>query len=151
VDEAFLMRSFLAKTLMRLAQWVRPKSMPYVLAGTQWTGTSYVDSFRRTRNPTPNEILAELKTTAWTCASINAATCANYPPRMYVITEHNQPRPKCLTRALSPWAERRLRGLPHLSSRFKSAARIEEVTEHPLLTLLEHANPVHNAFALWIN
>ncbi|HTU90073.1 MAG TPA: phage portal protein [Gemmataceae bacterium] len=143
------MRSLLAKTLMRLAHWVRPKNMPYVLAGPQWTGTSYVDSFRRTRQPTPNELLAELKNTAWTCASINAATCANYPPRLYVITEHHQPQPKCATKALSPWTERRLRALPHLSSRIKSAARIEEVTDHPLLTLLQHANPVHNAFDLW--
>jgi hypothetical protein len=27
--------------------------------------------------------------------------------------------------------------------------RIEEVTDHPLLTLLAHVNPVHNAFDLW--
>ncbi|MHB1424902.1 MAG: phage portal protein [Gemmataceae bacterium] len=143
------MRSLLAKTLLRLAQWVRPKGMPYVLAGSQWTGTGYVDSFRRTRNPTPNEILAELKNTAWTCASINAATCANYPPRLYVITEHNQPQAKCATKALSPRAEYRLRSLPHLHARAKSAARIEEVTDHPLLTLLQHANPQLNAFDLW--
>src|SRR6516162_7145581 len=140
------MRSFLAKSLMRLAHWVRPKNMPYVLAGPQWTGTSYVDSFRRTRNPTPNEILAELKNTAWTCASINAAVCANYPPRLYVITEHNQPRPRCLTKTLSPRTERRLRGLSHLPARTKSAAIIEEVTEHPLLALLRNANTVLNAF-----
>ena len=143
------MRSLLAKTLMRLAQWVRPKAVPYALAGTQWTGSSYVDSFRRTRNPTPNEILAELKNTAWTCASINSATCANYPPRLYVITEHNQPQAKCATKALSPRAERRVRSLPHLHVRAKSAARIEEVTDHPLLTLLHHANSVLNAFDLW--
>ena len=123
------MRSLLAKTLLRLAQWMRAKGMPYVLAGPQWTGTSYVDSFKRNRQPTPNEILAELKNTAWTCASINAATCANYPPQLYVITEHNQPQAKCATKTLSPWAERRLRALPHLSTRIKSAARIEEVTD----------------------
>jgi len=144
-----MMRFFLGKTLLRLAQWVRSKSMPSVLAGPQWTGSSYIDSFRRTRQPTPNELLAELKNTAWTCASINAATCANYPPRLYVITEHHHPQPKCATKALSPWAERRLRTLPHLSARLRSAARIEEVTEHPLLTLLQHANPIHNAFDLW--
>ena len=143
------MRSLLAKTLLRLAQWMRAKGMPDVLAGPQWTGTNYVDSFKRNRQPTANEILAELKNTAWTCASINAATCANYPPKLYVITEHNQPQAKCATKTLSPWAERRLRALPHLSTRIKSTARIEEVTAHPLLTLLQHANPIHNAFDLW--
>lgn len=144
-----MMRALLAKTLLRLAGWLSVKRMPYALAGSQWSGTSFVDSYRRNRQPTPNEILAELKNTTWTCASINAATCANYPPRLYVITEHNQPRPKCLTKALSPRAERRLRSLPRLHARTKSAARIEEVTEHPLLTLLQHANPIHNAFDLW--
>jgi hypothetical protein len=144
-----MMRTLLAKTLLRLAHWVWPKSMPPVLAGAQWTGTSFVDSYKRNRQPTANEMLAELKNTAWTCASINAATCASFAPRLYVITEHNQPRPKCAVKSLSPWAERRLRRLPHLDTRIKSAARIEEVTDHPLLGLLQHANAVHNQFDLW--
>ena len=46
-------------------------------------------------------------------------------------------------------AERRLRSLPHLHARTKSAAAIEEVTDHPLLTLLQQVNPIHNAFDLW--
>jgi hypothetical protein len=145
------MRSFLAKTLLRLANWLRPKSMPYALVGSQWSGTSFVDSYKRNRQPTPNELLAELKNAAWTCASINAATCASYPPRLYVITEHNQPVPKCLTSPLSVRAERRLRALPHLQARTKSAALIEEVTAHPLLTLLQHANAIHNASNLYTN
>jgi hypothetical protein len=144
-----MMRTLLTKTLLRLVNWLRPKGMPYVLAGPQWSGTSFVDSYKRNRQPTPNEILAELKNTAWTCASINAATCANYPPRLYVITEHNQPRPKCLTKALSLRVERRLRVLPRLHARIKSAATIEEVTDHPLLTLLQRANPILTTFDLW--
>src|SRR6185437_11654321 len=122
VDEAVMMRTLLAKALFRLAHWLQSKGMPYALAGAQWSGTSFVDSYKRNRQPTPNEILAELKNTAWTCASINAATCANYPPRLYVITEHNQQRPKCLTKSLSQQSERRLRSLPHLHIRAKSAA-----------------------------
>jgi HK97 family phage portal protein len=144
-----MMRTLLMRAWQALAGWIRPKGLPYALAGSQWSGTSFVDSYRRNRQPTPNEILAELKNTAWTCASINAAVCANYPPRLYVITEHNQPRPKCLTKTLSPRVERRLRGLPHLPARTKSAAIIEEVTEHPLLALLRNANAVLNAFDLW--
>ena len=71
--------------------------MPPVLTGGQWSGTSFIDAYRRNRNPTPNEILAELKNTAWTCASLNASVCASYPPRLYVRTQTNQARPKCLT------------------------------------------------------
>ena len=83
------MRTYLADVFSRLADWLRPspsKAMPPVLAGAQWSGTSFIDAYRRNRNPTPNEILAELKNTAWTCASINAAVCASFPPRLYVTT-----------------------------------------------------------------
>jgi HK97 family phage portal protein len=36
-----------------------------------------------------------------------------------------------------------------LSPHTKSAARIQEVVDHPLLTLLKQVNPIHNAFDLW--
>src|SRR2546421_505986 len=39
----------------------------------------------------------------------------------------------------------RSRGLPAALA----AAAVAEVTEHPLLTLLEQVNPVHNSFDLW--
>jgi HK97 family phage portal protein len=143
------MRTFLADALSKLAGWLRPKAMPAVLAGPQWSGTSFLDSYRRNRNPTPNEILAELKNTAWTCASINAAVCASFAPRLYVATRKDQARPKCLTKALPAAAERRLRSAAHLSVYTKAADHIEEVTDHPLLDLLAQVNPVHNAFDLW--
>jgi HK97 family phage portal protein len=143
------MRSLLATALHRLARWLHPKAVPYVLTGGQWSGTSYVDAYQRNRQPSPNELLAELKNTAWTCSSINAAVCANYPPRLYVVTHPGQASPKCLTRALSPEVEKRLRTLAHLPPRLTRATQIEEVVDHPLLTLLSHANPVHNNFDLW--
>ena len=143
------MRTYLADALSRLAGWLRPKSMPAVLTGSQWSGTSFIDAYRRNRNPTPNEILAELKNTAWTCASTNAAVCASFPPKLYVATRPDQQRPKCLTKSLPAAAERRLRSAPHLAARTKSADRIEEVADHPLLDLLVQVNPVMNAFDLW--
>jgi HK97 family phage portal protein len=133
----------------RLARWWLRKTPPASLTGGQWTGTGFVDSFRRNRNPTANELMAELKGTAWTCASINAAVCASYHPRLYVRSGANDPRPKCLTRSLPPGAERKLRELPHMAGHLKTAVKIEEVTEHPLLTLLQSVNPMHNAFDLW--
>jgi hypothetical protein len=59
----------------------RRKSAPSSLAGGQWSGTNYVDAWKRTRSPSPNELMAELKGVAWACASINAAVCAsNHAP-----------------------------------------------------------------------
>jgi HK97 family phage portal protein len=133
-----------------LARWLRGKTVPPALTGGQWSGTSFVDSFKRDREPTPNELLAELKNTAFTCASINAAVCAAYPPRLYVATyDRTQPEPRCLTRAIDRPTEDRLRGLSWLPSRITKAARLEEVLIHPLLDLLQKVNPVHNSFDLW--
>jgi HK97 family phage portal protein len=146
------MRTFLANTLIRLGRWLHGKAVPYALTGSQWRGTGFVDAFRREREPNPNELLAELKNTAWTCASINAAVCANNPPSLYVVTRHNQPRPKCATRTLEPHTEKRLRAMPHLALRTKDAAAIEQVTEHPLLALLQQPTAptnVLNSFDLW--
>ena len=38
-----MMRTLLAKTLLRLAHWLRSKGMPSALTGSQWSGTSFVD------------------------------------------------------------------------------------------------------------
>jgi HK97 family phage portal protein len=93
--------------------------------------------------------LAELKNTAFTCASINAAVCAAYPPRLYVATHSGQSTPKCLTKRLDRGAEQRLRGRPGLPGFVSKARQLQEVLEHPLLTLLRKVNPVHNRFDLW--
>jgi len=128
-----------------LTRWFGRKSSPRSLTGSQWSGTTFSDLYRRNREPTPNELMVELKGTAWTCASLNSAVCAAYPPRLYVTTNSDQPSPRCLTRALDPNTEMRIRALP----RAANARRLEEVVAHPLLALLAHANPVHNAFDLW--
>jgi HK97 family phage portal protein len=144
------MRTALANTLSRLASWLRPKSAPSSLSGNQWTGSSYIDAFQRNRQPNNNELLAELKGTAWTCATINASVCAAYPPKLYVATfTGSQPVPKCPTRPISAKADKRLRACPAVPTAITKAARIEEVLDHPLLTLLQQVNPTFNAFDLW--
>jgi HK97 family phage portal protein len=142
-------RSILAGTLARLAGWLHPKGMPGVLAGTQWSGTSFIDAYRRNRAPTPNELMAELKSTAWTCASINASVCASFPPKLYVATQPGQSKAKCATLPLTRKREKQLRSAPHLDMRLKAAVHIEEVMEHPLLDLFARCNPWHNGFDLW--
>jgi hypothetical protein len=143
------MRAALANALSRLVHWLRAKNAPASLTGNQWTGTSFLDSFQRNRQPNANDLLAELKGTAWTCATLNASVCATYPPRLYVATHPGQSQPRCLTRALPTAIENRLRTSPSLPPRITKAAQLEEVLDHPLLTLLQKVNPVHNAFDLW--
>lgn len=132
-----------------LLRWWRVKSAPTILRGPQGSGPAFLDAFRRRRPPTPNELQAELKNTAYTCASLNAAVCASFPPRLYVATHPGQPAARCLCKSLDPVSERRLRSRSHLPPALTRAAQIEEVLDHPLLTLLRQVNPVHNAFDLW--
>src|SRR5437588_3194 len=135
--------------LHRLAAWVAAKTVPAGLTGSQWTGTNFVDSFKRNRNPTPNELMAELKATAWTCATINAAVCASFPPRLFVATRASQREPKCATKSVGRELENQLRAASHLVVHTKAAIGFQEVEDHPLLTLLTQVNPIHNAFDLW--
>jgi HK97 family phage portal protein len=130
--------------LHRLARWLLAKTAPAYLPAA--AGAPALDFFRTQRSPTAYDLLGELKNTAWTCASINAAVCAAFPPRLYVHSALGQPAPRCLTRALEPGLEKQLRSQAALRNP-KSA--IEEVIDHPLLSLLRQVNPVHNAFDLW--
>jgi hypothetical protein len=143
------MRTYLANALETLVRLLRPKAVPSALRGGQWTGTSFTDAYKRERQPTPNELLAELKNTAWACASINAAVCASHPPLLYVATHDGQPEPKCLTKALAAPAEHALRANPRLAVKVRHAPRLAQVLDHPLLSLLQQVNPVHNSFDLW--
>lgn len=139
------MRQFLANTLARAARWLSPKSgattsrLPPFGGGD--SSGQFLDRYRRLREPSAGELLSELKNTAWACASINAQVCADYPPRLFVKTTAGQAPPKCRTKALAP-------GHP-LLVHHQGRAAVEEVLEHPLLTLLRNVNPVHNAFDLW--
>ncbi len=129
--------------LHRFARWLLRKTAPASLIPSG--GATFVDAFRRQRPPSGSELLGELKNTAWTCASINASVCAALPPRLYVATSPTQAPPRCLTRPLEPRALQQLRAFQPTLARHT----VEEVVDHPLLTLLRQVNPVHNSFDLW--
>lgn len=134
------MRHVLSNALHWFADRITPKANAAVVS-TGETGSGFIDAYKKHRQPNNSDLLNELKNTAWTCASINAAVCAANPPKLYVKTEQNQSRPKCQTKAISP---------DHpLAIQHKGLAMVEEVTEHPLISLLKNVNPVHNAFDLW--
>src|SRR5262245_18014534 len=132
-----MIRTLLARALVRLAGWLGRDPGAY---------TVFTSGPPRSRPPTPAELLAELKSTAWTCASLNAAVCASFPPRLYVRTAGGQPAPRTRTRALSAWERRRLGQMPHTAGLVRQSERVEEVLDHPLLELLARVNAFHNAF-----
>jgi HK97 family phage portal protein len=137
------------RLLHRLTRWLFRKTTVPLVSDGPLSGLIPLDAYRRHRAPTAADLLGELKNTAWACASVNAAVCAAYPPRLYVTTRPKQAPPRCATRALDPQAARRLGEQPHLKAHVGPATQIEEVVDHPLLTLLRQVNPVHNSFDLW--
>jgi HK97 family phage portal protein len=141
------MRHLIADIWSWLRRRLRPRALPPALAGGSWAPLT--PEPRRQRPPTPAEALAELRSTAWACASLNAAVCASFPPKLYAGTRPGEQSPRCLTRPLSRAQERGLRAAPHLLAHTRAVDHIEEVTDHPLLSLLEQVNPVHNSFDLW--
>lgn len=143
------MRQTLAKAIHRLGNWLTRKGPPAALTGTQWAGPLSIDLYNRHRSPTANELQAELKNIAWTCASLNASICAGYQPALYVITQHNQPIPRCATRPVKRKTLEYLRDHPRWRSRTKDARLIEEITDHPVLQLLSRPNATLSSFDLW--
>src|SRR5438552_18007004 len=93
--------------LKKLTHWLRRKSSPSYLPSAQ--AAPALDAYRRQRAPTPIELLGELKNTAWSCASINAAACASFAPKLYVSTSNGQPKPRCLTHPVDAITHKRLR------------------------------------------
>src|SRR4051794_35627574 len=120
------------KLLHSFARWLLRKTSPGMLAPP--AAPLFMDAFRQRRQPTPTELLAELKSTAWSCASINAAVCASLPPRLFVTTGKNQTPPRCATRRLEPLLLKQL-------GPSRSQAAIEEVVEHPVLSFFRQVNP----------
>src|SRR5437588_12979256 len=94
------MRLLIANTLTRLASWLRAKAVPAAVAAGAARSSSFLDSYRKHREPSQKQLLEESKNTAWSCASINAAVCASFPPKLYVRTNRGQSAPKCLTKGL---------------------------------------------------
>jgi HK97 family phage portal protein len=139
------MRSLLA----RLVRWLARKMTPATIRDGFSERPSFVDVYRRLRTPSPHELLAELKNTAYACATLNASVCATYPPRLFVSTRSGEASPRCLTRSLTPHERHDLFRRPDLAPRLKGAEQVEEVLDHPLLTLLRAVNPTHNAHDLW--
>jgi HK97 family phage portal protein len=95
--------------------------------------------------PSPWQLLEHLKATAWTCASINSAVCASFPPLLYVTTTKSQNSPRCLTTPIPTKALRTLKD----RLRVKADTQLHQVVKHPILQLIDDPNPYMNPFDLW--
>jgi phage portal protein BeeE len=123
---------FLPRFLRRLS---RRKSFPYVgLAG--FGGA--LDAFGINRAPQAMDLLRENLGTAYACANLNAGLVASTPLRLYLRTRPGDGKSRLQrrgeTRPISAKAFTRLSKIAATSLR--NAGDVQEVTSHPLLTLL---------------
>ena len=70
------MRSF----FHRLARWLARKTAPATVRDGSPERPSFVDAYRRLRTPSGHDLLAELKNTAYACATLNATLSYGVPP-----------------------------------------------------------------------
>ena len=106
----------------------------------QSTSTPYYDAFRRKIIPSDSRLVEEYKRTIYTCANLNADGVAATPLRLFVKTEKGEKSTVLQTRPLSSKKIDFLQSKPHLSKTLRSFINVEEVIDHPILTLLEKAN-----------
>jgi hypothetical protein len=55
------MFGFIGSQIERLGRWLSGKSAPLSLRTGAWRGSNYTDKYKRNREPTPNELIEELK------------------------------------------------------------------------------------------
>jgi HK97 family phage portal protein len=139
----------LTRAAARFASWITRKGRHRRNAADCAEAPGFREVTGFDGGPSPAQLFRELRNTAYACAALNAAVCASYPPRLYVSTFPGQPRPRLATKALTAGERDRLRAAPHLDAHTKGAAAVEEVTEHPILTLFRSVNEEHNAWDLW--
>lgn len=104
------------------------------------TYSNYVDVYKSKKAPTPFELIDEYKRVAYCCANLNAQGVACAERKLFVKTKKGQRTARCLTKKIDTKTIDKLCKMSHLSKYTKDFINIEEVVEHPSLTLLDKAN-----------
>jgi len=126
----------------RLTDWWRDikaslRGRPHDTASYRSAGL--VDLFGLRREPTIADLVRRCTNIAYTCAQLNAQAIASTPLRLYATTSAGQKRPRVPHRPVSrrtkaAWSATR----PDITKRVAGAEAVDEITEHPLLDLLDH-------------
>jgi HK97 family phage portal protein len=117
-------------------------SFPYAIP----LGAAYSDMFRKDKAPSPRELIQQLVGTAYACATLNSDLVASTSIRMYVITRPGDPQPKSWLRPVraSRKALARFQSDPAFDGFVAGDTTVQEVTHHPLLSLLRNPQPDPN-------
>lgn len=124
--------------------------LPGFMGGIMHSVAGWSDTFRSKREPTPTELVDEYRSVAYICATINATAVAQVTPLLYRVTKKSErTKSHWQTKEVSRYQQdflQRSRLIPRRAKAYGD--HVEEVLDHPVLSLLENVNPFHNGFTL---
>jgi len=94
-------------------------------------------------------LIAAYKSWVYIAASKNSNSVANSPLRLYVGKQTKSTKVIVKTAKVDRKKEERIRKQGNLISYTRKAEEIEEVLEHPFLSMLKSVNPLISRFDLW--
>ena len=100
------------------------------------TGGSWADQFSSQPAPTAAKLIAEYKGIVYSCATLNSQSTAAAERRAYVQTAPGQRKCRWAVGPVGAATKRRMRSAKAL----RAGVAVEEILEHPLITLLEQPN-----------
>lgn len=100
------------------------------------SNTPYIDVYRKQKRPDAKKLLEAYRDTPYFCANLNARGVARVPLRLYVRTGKGQRKALCPTRSVSSARLKAFGADPWIVRKMANAENVEEVTDHPLLDLL---------------
>ena len=122
----------------------RPKGNPPGYAGgtTTFAGPMYIDAFGAKRAPIGYELVEAYKSIVFACVQLNAVGVARTPLRLMVdSTKGGRPNDVARPRGISRGYYDRLMRTGYLSRTTASYQDVQEVTDHPLLDVLDNPDP----------
>ena len=97
------------------------------------------------RPKTDEDFIRAFTSWVYICVKANAQAVASVPLRMYVAKRDASSKLIVPTRKLDRHQKAWIQGRAVHSSYIRKATDIEEIEEHPFLTLMDDVNPYHNA------
>lgn len=96
-----------------------------------------------------NALVKRFKSWVYVAANRNANSIAQLPLRLFVTTNKGQKKPRFFgTKAVTDKHLKHLNTNPIFKNKLSRAENVEEITDHPLLTLLDNPNPHMDGFTL---
>lgn len=127
-----------------VARWLlKAAGLPGTWNFTQWqAGKPYYPDVSH------KALIEKYRGWVYACAHKNAVCCAQTALRLYVAKPARKTKALFPTRKVHPTKLKYLVGSPSVMKYLSRAAEVEEVVEHPLIELLDTANPLWNRFDL---